>query len=182
MPEIPLDTVLHTPRCILRVISEPDIPFVWSATRFPGFNDGLRWDAPKDPDELLAATHRSLQWWASGRVFSFTVFEKATQAPVGRASIRVETRDDAWSIGYWIHPDRWGQGFALEAARALIDFGFTHLGATEIWVGHATWNHRSRRVIEKLGMRFVGEDPCGFEKNGRPIAEYKYVVTRAEAL
>lgn len=180
MISIPLDIVLDTSRCILRPVSEADVPFVWSATRFAGFNDGMRWEAPSRPEELIEVTHRNIESWKSGEEFSFTVVEKTTLSPVGRASIRKGSRESVWTFGYWVHPEHWGKGFAVEAARALIEFGFSHLGAAEITVGHVIWNHQSRRVVEKLGIRFVRENPCGFVKNGQPVAEYEYVVTREE--
>jgi len=180
MISVPLDIVLDTPRCILRVVSEADVPFVWAVTRFAGFNNGMRWEAPNRPEELIEANHRNLKSWELGEEFSFTVVEKSTLSPVGRASIRKGSRAGVWTFGYWVHPDYWGSGFAVEAARALIEFGFSHLGAAEITVGHAIWNHQSRRVVEKLGMRFVRENPCDFLKNGQPVAEYEYVVTRDE--
>jgi ribosomal-protein-alanine N-acetyltransferase len=176
--QIPFDLVLDAPRCTLRVVSEEDIPFVWSATRFPGFNDGMRWHAPADTDELVAVNRKDLEMWLAGRAFTFTIVLKATQSAVGRIAIRAEPRAGDWSMGYWIRPDSWGQGLAAEAGRAVVEFGFSHLGATMIRASHATWNLRSRRVIEKLGMRFIREIPCGFEKNGKPVPEFEYALER----
>jgi ribosomal-protein-alanine N-acetyltransferase len=134
---ISLDLVLDTPRCTLRVVSEEDIPFVWSATRFPGFNDGMRWNAPADAAELIEANRRNLEMWLAGRVFTFTIVLKSSRSPVGRIAIRAEPRQGDWSIGFWITPEQWGQGFAGEAARAVIEFGFSYLGATIIRAAHA---------------------------------------------
>lgn len=176
MAAIPFDLVLDTPRCILRAVSVDDIPFVWSATRVPGFNDGMRWDAPADLQELVHATRRNVEMWRAGRVFTFTIFLRETGYPIGRIAIRAEPRRHDWSIGFWIHPEQWGRGFAEEAARSIIEFGFSRLGAVIIRAAHAAWNARSRRVIEKLGMRFVREIPCGFEKNGKPVPELEYAL------
>jgi ribosomal-protein-alanine N-acetyltransferase len=176
MAAIPIDLVLDTPRCILRTVSEDDIPFVWSATRFPGFNDGMRWDAPAALQELVFATRRNVEMWRVGQVFTFTIVLKETGYPIGRIAIRAEPRRHDWSIGFWIHPEQWGRGFAEEAARSVIEFGFTRLGAVIIRAAHVAWNVRSRRVIEKLGMRFVRENPCGFEKNGKPVPEFEYAL------
>jgi RimJ/RimL family protein N-acetyltransferase len=46
----------------------------------------------------------------------------------------------------------WGHGYALEAARAMIDDGFGRLSLTEIIAITVTENWRSRRVMERLGM------------------------------
>jgi RimJ/RimL family protein N-acetyltransferase len=175
---ISLDLVLDTQRCILRAVSAADVPFVWSATRFPGFTDGMRWNAPAGQHAIIEADLRALQLWKGGRVFTFTIVLKSSRSPVGRITIRAEPRQGDWSIGFWIHPERWGQGFAAEAARAVVEFGFSHLGATIVRAAHAAWNVQSKRVIERLGMRFIREIPDGFEKYGQPVAELEYALVR----
>ncbi len=72
----------------------------------------------------------------------------------------------------------WGEGLAVEAARTVIGFSFSRLGATVVRGAHATWNVPSKRVFEKLGMRFIGENPCGFEKNGKPVPEFEYEIAK----
>ena len=55
--------------------------------------------------------------------------------------------------------DHWGQGFAPEGAAAALDWGFEHLCVAEIIAYTAAGNDKSRRVMEKLGMRHAaGED------------------------
>jgi RimJ/RimL family protein N-acetyltransferase len=46
----------------------------------------------------------------------------------------------------------WGRGYATEAARAALDYGFNELGLTEIVALTVPANWRSRRVMERLGM------------------------------
>lgn len=52
----------------------------------------------------------------------------------------------------------WGHGYATEAARAAVGVGFEHLGLEELVAFTVPANQRSRRVMEKLGMR---RDPAG---------------------
>jgi len=75
-------------------------------------------------------------------------------------------------MGEWIHQG----GFSLEAANAVIDFGIADLEASKITTSHAPWNTPSKRVIEKPGFRFAGENPCGFIKQGNPVSEYEYTI------
>jgi hypothetical protein len=49
-----------------------------------------------------------------------------------------------------------------------------------ISAAHATWNGQSKRVLEKLAMKFLRENPCGFIKNNKPVAEFEDAVTREE--
>ena len=52
----------------------------------------------------------------------------------------------------------WGGGYATEAARAALDYGFSELGLDEIVALTVPANWRSRRVIERLGMTRSPED------------------------
>ena len=59
-------------------------------------------------------------------------------------------------IGYELSPAHWGRGYATEAARALVAFGFTGLSVHRIWSWCIADNVASARVLEKLGMRQEG--------------------------
>lgn len=64
-------------------------------------------------------------------------------------------RPQAYELGYSIDDTYWGQGITVEAANLLLDYAFNELKIKEIEVSHADHNHQSRRVIEKLGFRFL---------------------------
>jgi RimJ/RimL family protein N-acetyltransferase len=59
-------------------------------------------------------------------------------------------------IGYWFGVPFWGQGFATEAARAVIDHAFTDLGHAALQAGARVSNPASRRVLEKCGFQWTG--------------------------
>jgi RimJ/RimL family protein N-acetyltransferase len=69
----------------------------------------------------------------------------------------VELRDGkSPELGYWIGTPYWGQGYATEAARAVIDHGFAALGCQELQSGARISNPASRRVLEKCGFQWCG--------------------------
>lgn len=175
--QIPLNFVLETPRCVLRAPAQTDVPHVFSATRFPGFNDGMRWEPPETVDELREPLERNLEAWRVGTAYTFTVETKPPPVFVGRVVVR-QTEGDRWELGFWTHPDEQGKGYTTEAATAVLGFGFTRLGAEQIEACHAVWNQGSRRVLEKLGMTFVKHLPQGFQKNGVWVAEDCLGVSR----
>ena len=175
---IALDTCLTTPRCVLRCASDEDVEDVWSATRYPGFNDGMRWNPPRLKSEIAAWTKHNLDIWRSGEEYVFTIRARADGRFVGRVSICRERVRGVWSIGFWIHPERWRQGLATEASRAVINFGFETLAAKKIVASHALWNVASQRVMEKLGLTYVRDNPRAFAKNGRWVAEAEYETDR----
>ena len=55
-------------------------------------------------------------------------------------------------IGWRLAVEHWGRGYAPEGARAVLEFGFAHVGVEEIVSFTAVPNLRSRRVMEKIGM------------------------------
>jgi len=81
---------------------------------------------------------------------------------IGNAGIRLrgqgghETGVYQADIGYELDPRYWRQGYATEAARALLDFGFETLGVHRIWSQCISENHASAHVLEKLGLRREG--------------------------
>jgi RimJ/RimL family protein N-acetyltransferase len=59
-------------------------------------------------------------------------------------------------LGYWIGVPYWGNGYATEAARAVIDHAFTALGQQALQAGARVTNPASRRVLEKCGFQWTG--------------------------
>jgi RimJ/RimL family protein N-acetyltransferase len=59
-------------------------------------------------------------------------------------------------IGYWVGVRYWGQGFATEAARAVIDYAFEKFGFEALHSAARVTNPASRRVLEKCGFQWTG--------------------------
>jgi len=55
-------------------------------------------------------------------------------------------------IGWRLHPDHWSHGYATEAAKASLDYGFGQAGLGEIVAFTTTVNTRSQAVMERIGM------------------------------
>jgi RimJ/RimL family protein N-acetyltransferase len=68
----------------------------------------------------------------------------------------VEPREGGPEIGYWIGVSHWGQGYATEAVRALIDHAFADLTHETLQAGTRVSNPASRRVLEKCGFQWTG--------------------------
>jgi RimJ/RimL family protein N-acetyltransferase len=69
-------------------------------------------------------------------------------------------------IGWRLAHDHWGRGYATEAARAALDFGFRQLGLDEIVSFTTVANRRSRAVMERIGMTRSPDDD--FDHPGVP--------------
>ncbi|WP_126172384.1 GNAT family N-acetyltransferase [Altericroceibacterium xinjiangense] len=78
-----------------------------------------------------------------------------TGAPV-IGEITLQKQAEGIELGFWIAQDRWGQGYATEAGRAVIDLARV-IGHKRIVSGHFLDNPASGRVLAKLGFCPAGE-------------------------
>jgi [ribosomal protein S5]-alanine N-acetyltransferase len=78
----------------------------------------------------------------------------ATQADglIGAISIHLVPEHRRGELGYWIGIPYWGQGYATEAATAILRFGFGSLNLHRIVARHLSRNPASGRVLQKIGM------------------------------
>lgn len=58
-------------------------------------------------------------------------------------------------LGYRLRRAEWGQGFATEGATALVTWGLFGGGYERVFASTMSVNHASRRVLEKVGMKYV---------------------------
>jgi hypothetical protein len=121
-----------------------------------------------------------LEAWKVGSAFAFTIEKKEDRTFVGRIAIRLMSTLDLSNIGYWTHPEHQKKGFMTEAAQAVVEFGFSVLGAKGIEARHATWNIPSRVLLERIGMVEVEYLPQGFQKQGAWVPEYRMLIERKE--
>ena len=145
---------MQTPRLILRSWMDSDrLPFA-EMSEDAGVMEYLRPLATRDASDAWIdfqinhqSSHGFCLWAVKSR--SSGIFMGA----VGLLRIGFVARfTPAVEVGWRLTRQFWGQGFAVEAARASLQFGFEQIRLTEV-VAHASIrNVRSRRVMAKLGM------------------------------
>jgi [ribosomal protein S5]-alanine N-acetyltransferase len=76
---------------------------------------------------------------------------------IGNCCIEVDPVSGSTAeIGYWLVRSCWKNGYAAEISRALVHYGFTHLGFHRIYAKCDELNTASASVLEKIGMRYEG--------------------------
>jgi len=75
---------------------------------------------------------------------------------VGGIGMRIEEQHRHAELGYWLGVDYWGQGYATEAGREMIRYGFEQLDLHRIFATHFAHNPASGNILRKLGMRHEG--------------------------
>lgn len=84
----------------------------------------------------------------------------------------------AVEIGWRLSSQHWGQGYATEAAKAVVDFAFTILKLEEIVSFTVENNIRSRRVMEKIGMQHDPHDDFNHPKLSKNSPLCRHVLYR----
>jgi len=177
---VPKTYKIETENYILRMPNEADIPLVFSATRYKGFNDGMLWNPPQTQEELLAPLKRNIKSWEASEAYTFTIVRKGENQLLGRISIRKTTEKETWDVGFWTHPLAQNQGVMTEGLEGVLRFGFENLQAKRIEACHAIWNIGSEKVLQKNGFKFVKLIAKGFKKEGKWIAENMLAISIEE--
>jgi RimJ/RimL family protein N-acetyltransferase len=152
---------LETPRLLLRRFTEADVDRLASLHGDP---EVMRYidDARPVPratiaDVTLPAILREYDELPDGFGI-FAAVLRSTGDFAGRFSLRPANSvglDGGTELGYRLLPAHWGQGYATEGARALVDSAFADLGVDRVVATTMTVNVGSRRVLEKAGLRLV---------------------------
>ena len=101
------------------------------------------------------AGHIGLFAKGKGAVFGMELRREGTLA--GTIGLReIDTEHLQAELGFWVAVECWGQGYATEGARAVVNFGFEQLGLNRIYAHHMVRNPASGRVLAKIGMKQEG--------------------------
>jgi ribosomal-protein-alanine N-acetyltransferase len=153
-----LDMPLRTQRLTLRDFAYEDWQAVHRYAVDPEVVRYMVW-GPNTEAETQQFVRRTLEQQSAEprRHFGLAVTLNADARLIGACNITAAGTDDRGGcIGYVLHRDHWRQGYAAEAARALLAFGFGPLGLHRIIATCDTENGASARVMEKAGMRREG--------------------------
>jgi RimJ/RimL family protein N-acetyltransferase len=94
---------------------------------------------------------------------------------------RLDSTADEAELGYRLRRAAWGRGLGTEGSRELLRYGFEELGLRRIFAETMAVNSPSRRVMEKLGMRFeLTYFPPFAPIPGSEHGEVRYAIDREE--
>ena len=152
---LPFRPPLRSERLVLRPLERTDAPKV---AELAGEWEVARWtlDIPHPYDlsmarEFIAWSQEELY---AGRRFFFAMVARASGDLVGIISLTRNGRDEG-EIGYWVGLPFQGQGYAREAAGAIIAMGFEAMALRRVVAACRPDNEPSWRVMEYCGMGYV---------------------------
>ncbi len=94
--------------------------------------------------------------WQQGQSLTYAITRREDDVLMGCISLGFHARHEMAEMGYWLGQPYWNQGYATEAAQALIHYGFTDLKLNRIYAYHLPRNPASGRVMQKNGMTYEG--------------------------
>lgn len=147
--------VLETARLFLREATAADARFLLGLLNEPAWLEhiGDRNVHTLEAAREYIATRFVTSYRANG--FGFYVMElKADGAPIGLCGLAKRDFLADVDIGYAVRAPWWGQGYALEATRAVLEWARGGLKLPRVVAIVSSGNTRSTRLLEKIGLRF----------------------------
>jgi [ribosomal protein S5]-alanine N-acetyltransferase len=145
-----MNFILETDRCQLREFDPSDALPVYHLNLHP---DIYRFttDPPFESEAHALQFLKSYDAYTRNGFGRWAVILKETSSFIGWCGLKYIHEENETDVGYRFLPEYWGQGFAVETAKACISQGFEY-GLTRIVARVHKENVRSIRVSEKLGM------------------------------
>ncbi len=172
---------LKTARLLLRPLEQADIPAI---VRLAGAREIASMTAniphpytEHDARDFLA---RVSEEFRSGLSVSFAICVSPARELCGVAGLNITPAHQRAELGYWIGIPFWGNGYATEAAGAVVAFGFEALALHRIYAFHFAGNDASKRVLEKIGMRREGRSREHIKKWDRFVDLENYGMLKSE--
>jgi len=148
---------LTTERLLLRKMKVSDAADMFEYSRLRNVTKYLTWN----PHPNINYTEEYLRYistrYATGDFYDWAVTLKENGKMIGTCGFtRFDLTNNSAEIGYVLNPAYHGKGYATEAAREVMRFGFDDLKLHRIEARHMLGNDASHKVMEKLGMTEEG--------------------------
>ncbi len=149
---------IKTERLVLREIVPGDLPGVLAYQNDPLYLRYYAWTSRSEEDvRSFLQMLIDLRSEEPRRKFQLAITLAGDDTCIGNCGIRRKDHNESEAdIGYELNPAHWGRGYATEAARALVSFGFREFGLHRVSSWCVADNKGSERVMQKCGMTLEG--------------------------
>ena len=174
---------LKSKRLILKEVSHEDLEDIHILNSFPEVDEFNTRGIPKDLKESEEWLNDAIQnqFLKNRKLYCWSIRLQDSNTYIGEIGMNLSIeRFKMAEIYYNINPHYWGNGYATEAAKTILNFGFTNLKLHRIEAGVATENVRSIHVLEKLGMTREGRRRKILPIRGEWKDNYHYAILEEE--
>ena len=155
---------LETERLVLRPLKDDDVDDYFAVLDSPEVRRWLHLPESLDRSDAWQQIAGFLGQWVLRGTGQWALEERSTGAFLGRAGLHRPERPD-WpgvEVGWTLHPDHWGKGYATEAGTAAIRYAFAELELDRIFSCILADNGPSQAVARRLGMELLEERTMAF--------------------
>lgn len=145
--------MFETDRLILRRLDESDVEEIYRMRSDPEVMRFIR--VPQNRIETVNWLKLVSSRWENERIGFCAIIGRETKNFIGWCGLWQLKETNELEIGYAVSKENWGKGFATEAAQIFLQYAFEQLKPEKIVAVAEPENFSSRRVMEKLGMKFV---------------------------
>lgn len=118
--------------------------------------------------------------FVKGESLTLAIVLKKEKQLIGAIGLEIDSRHDRAELGYWIGIPYWNNGYATEAARAVLEYGFVERNLNRICASHFLRNPASGKVMQKLNMRHEASFRQHVKKWGQYEDREVYAILREE--
>ena len=170
---------IETDRIILREFMSADEEAVFAYGSQPETVQSMTFKRHTSRAHTRKVMNRWFDGYKKGTETRWALVSKAHGGVVGCANIHTYAWHDRRALlGYTLNSDEWGKGYATQAARALVEFGFEHLGLENIGAVIRVDNVGSMRVMEKTGASATVTTRKYWHVNGETLLMYHFEILK----
>jgi RimJ/RimL family protein N-acetyltransferase len=150
--------IIKTERLLLREFVMEDWRAVYAYQNDPRYLEFYEWDHRSEQDvKAFVQMFLDRQKESPRTKFQLAITLPNSNKLIGNVGVRKrDVKTYTADMGYELDPREWGNGYATEAAMAILQFAFEQLRVHRVSANAIVNNHNSLRVLEKLGMRQEG--------------------------
>ena len=148
---------ITTKRLVLRLLQKSDAEAVTRlCNNYNIYNNTLYLPYPYSLEDALSWIEHHLDNFNANKSYEFAITNKDSGELYGAIALSNNQRFHNGEIAYWIGEEYWGNGYATEAAQAILQFAFNEKNYHKVYARYFRSNPASGRVMEKLGMKKEG--------------------------
>lgn len=172
---------IETERLILRLIEDKDIHDFYEFARLPNIGPLAGWKPHVNEKETKIMIKMFRDKIRFGQLGVFAIVLKETNKMIGTIELHSYIKDHKAELGFCLNPEYWNQGYATEAAKTIIVWGFDVLNLKRIEAYTYLENEASQKVLEKANLIFEGIKRKGYLAYDGSIHDVKvYSITNED--